>query len=74
MNKASYPACFPMPYCLEYSTNYRILGQLRSAGHNISEQTLARVSTLMHAHVIPNGTYRFIDETEQRKPGLATAS
>ena len=25
---------------------------------------IARVSPLMHAHVIPNGTYRFSDEEE----------
>jgi TnpA family transposase len=32
------------------------------AGHAIADQDLARMSPLMHAHVIPNGTYRFVDE------------
>ena len=41
-----------------------IVNQLRAAGHTIADQDLARVSPLMHAHVIPNGTYRFLDEDE----------
>ncbi|MFN0101121.1 MAG: Tn3 family transposase [Bryobacteraceae bacterium] len=51
-----------------------IVDQLRNAGHEIADQDLARVSPLMHPHVIPNGTYRFFDETEPRKPVLAAAS
>lgn len=49
------------------------VNQLRATGHVIADQDLARVSPLMHAHVIPNGTYRFSDEEE---PGrvYATAS
>jgi hypothetical protein len=39
-----------------------IVNQLRAAGHAIADQDLARVSPLMHSHVIPNGTYRFSDE------------
>jgi len=39
-----------------------IVRQLRAAGHAIADQNLARVSPLMHGHVIPNGTYRFSDE------------
>jgi TnpA family transposase len=41
-----------------------IVNQLRAAGHTIADQDLARVSPLMHTHVIPNGTYRFSDEEE----------
>jgi TnpA family transposase len=48
-----------------------IVDQLRAAGHNVADQDLARVSPLMHAHVIPNGTYRFSDEEE---PGRAYAA
>jgi hypothetical protein len=39
-----------------------IMNQPRQAGHAITDQDLARVSPLMHGHVIPNGTYRFGDE------------
>lgn len=48
-----------------------IVNQLRAAGHAIADQDLARVSPLMHAHVIPNGTYRFSDEEE---PGRTYAA
>jgi TnpA family transposase len=41
-----------------------IVNQSRQAGHAITDQGLARVSPLMHGHVIPNGTYRFGDEEE----------
>jgi TnpA family transposase len=41
-----------------------IINQLRAAGHEIADRDLARVSPIMHAHVIPNGTYRFGDEEE----------
>jgi TnpA family transposase len=44
-----------------------IVDQLRRAGHEINDRDLARVSPLMHAHVIPNGTYRFGDEEEPRR-------
>jgi hypothetical protein len=33
----------------------------------IADQDLARVSPLMHAHVIPNGTYRFSDGEEPER-------
>ena len=49
-----------------------IVNQLRAAGHAIAEQDLAQVSPLMHAHVIPNGTYVFGDEEDQLM--YATAS
>ena len=48
-----------------------IVNQLRAAGHAVADQDLARVSPLMHAHVIPNGTYRFSDGEE---PGRAYAA
>jgi len=35
----------------------RITAQLRDAGHHVSDEDLARVSPLAHAHVIPNGSY-----------------
>ena len=35
----------------------RIIAQLRAAGHEVRDEDLARVSPLMHAHVIPNGSY-----------------
>jgi TnpA family transposase len=50
-----------------------IVNQLRAAGHAIADQDLARVSPLMHGHVIRNGTYRFGDEEESR-PIYAAAS
>jgi hypothetical protein len=48
-----------------------IVNQLRAAGHAIADRDLARVSPLMHSHVIPNGTYRFSDEEE---PGRVYAA
>jgi TnpA family transposase len=41
-----------------------IVNQLRAAGHAVADQDIARVSPLMHGHVIPNGTYRFSDGEE----------
>jgi TnpA family transposase len=35
----------------------RIVHQLRAAGHEVRDEDLARVSPLMHAHVIANGSY-----------------
>jgi TnpA family transposase len=35
----------------------RIVDQLRAAGHLVEDENLARVSPLIHAHVIPNGSY-----------------
>ena len=35
----------------------RIVAQLRAAGHEVHDEDLARVSPLVHAHVIPNGSY-----------------
>jgi TnpA family transposase len=37
----------------------KIVTQLRAAGENVADEDLARVSPLMHQHVIPNGTYHF---------------
>lgn len=44
-----------------------IVNKLRAAEQVIADQDLARVSPLMHAHVIPNGTYRFGEEEEPRR-------
>jgi hypothetical protein len=44
-----------------------IVNQLRAAGHTIADEDLARVSPLMHGHVIPNGTYRFSEEEEPER-------
>jgi TnpA family transposase len=35
----------------------RIITQLRASGHAVADEDLAHVSPLIHAHVIPNGTY-----------------
>jgi len=35
----------------------RIVAQLRDAGQQVSDENLARVSPLAHAHVIPSGSY-----------------
>jgi TnpA family transposase len=43
-----------------------IVNQLRAAGQVVTDQDLARVSPIMHGHVIPNGTYRFSDEEPGR--------
>jgi TnpA family transposase len=37
----------------------RIVTQLRAAGETIPDEDLARISPLIHQHVIPNGTYHF---------------
>jgi len=50
-----------------------IVNQLRAAGHTIADQDLARVSPLMHTHVIPNGTYRFSDEEEPERMHAAAS-
>ena len=39
--------------------------QLRAAGETIADDDLARISPLMHQHVIPNRTYHFA----RSKPG-----
>ena len=50
-----------------------IVNQLLAASHTIANQDLARVSPLMHTHVILNGTYRFSDEEEpERMYGAAS--
>jgi TnpA family transposase len=45
-----------------------IVGQLRAAGHEVRDEDLARVSPLMHAHVIPNGSYC---QSPRRRAGAA---
>ena len=37
----------------------RILETLRQTGTAVAVEDLARVSPLLHRHVIPNGTYHF---------------
>jgi len=37
----------------------KIVAQLRANGHDVQDAHLARVSPLLHQHIIPNGTYRF---------------
>ena len=37
----------------------KIVTQLRAAGETVADEDLARISPLMHRHVIPNGTYHF---------------
>ncbi len=44
-----------------------IVSHLRAAGQEIADRDLARVSPFMHAHVIPNGTYRFSDDEEPQR-------
>jgi TnpA family transposase len=51
-----------------------IVDKLRASGHEVADHHLARVSPLMHTHVIPNGTYRFSDEDEPRHSYAAVAS
>ena len=40
-------------------TIMQIVTQLRAAGDTIPNEDPARISPLMHQHVIPNGTYHF---------------
>jgi len=35
----------------------RIINELRGSGHSIRDEDIARVSPLLRAHVIPNGSY-----------------
>src|SRR6516225_4296823 len=37
----------------------KIVESLRQAGAPVADEDLARISPLMHRHVIPNGTYHF---------------
>jgi hypothetical protein len=37
----------------------KIITELRAAGETILDDDLTRISSLMHQHVIPNGTYHF---------------
>lgn len=36
-----------------------LIGQLQASGEDVEDEDMARVSPLLHKHVIPNGTYRF---------------
>src|SRR5215469_7398859 len=38
----------------------KIVTLLRGTGGTIADEDLARISPLMHQHVIPNGTYHFV--------------
>jgi hypothetical protein len=40
----------------------------RTAGNNITDEDLARVSLLAHAHTIPNGSYF---QSPRRRSGIA---
>jgi hypothetical protein len=42
-----------------------ITARLRAAGETVSNEDLARISSLAYAHVIPNGTYVF-DRPQRR--------
>ena len=42
-----------------------IVGRLRVDANEVSDSDLARLSPLMFAHVIPNGTYRFDNASDQ---------
>jgi TnpA family transposase len=46
----------------------RIADQLRAAGSSISDDDLARVSPLAHAHTIPSGSYF---QSPRRRAGIA---
>ena len=35
----------------------KIVAELRASGHPVKDEDLARVSPLLRAHVIPNGSY-----------------
>ncbi len=37
----------------------KVVATLRQAGESVSDDDLAMISSLLHRHVIPNGTYRF---------------
>ena len=47
----------------------KIITQLRAAGKTIPDENLARISPLMHQHVIPNGTYHFDRLTQETTLG-----
>jgi TnpA family transposase len=38
----------------------KIVAQLRASGQDVQDAHLTRVSPLLHHHIIPNGTYRFL--------------
>ena len=42
----------------------KIVESLRQAGTPVADEDLARISPLMHRHVIPNGTYHFFRAIE----------
>ena len=39
-----------------------LIDGLKARGEAVSRETLARVSPLVHRHIIPSGTYRFRDQ------------
>jgi hypothetical protein len=50
-----------------------IVGRLRVDANDVRDSDLARVSPLMFAHVIPNGTYRFDSASDQTEPDARLA-
>ena len=46
----------------------RIVAQLCAADHEVNDDDLARLSPLMHAHVIPNGGYFQSPDNEPQRP------
>ena len=46
-----------------------IVARLRVDENDVRDSDLARVSPLMFAHIIPNGTYRFDGALEHADPG-----
>lgn len=64
MNKASCPSLLSNAVLVWNTMRIaEIVNQLQAAGQAITDEDLARVSPLLHAHVIPN-PYRFSDEEE----------
>jgi len=49
----------------------KIVEKLSANGESVSREDLARISPLLHSHIIPNGTYHFdqaVDLVEQATP------
>jgi hypothetical protein len=60
MNKASCPSLLSNAVLVWNTVQIaRIVESLRAQGHAVCDEDVARISPLMHGHVIPNGTYRF---------------
>jgi TnpA family transposase len=48
-----------------------IVEQLRAQGETVREEDLARISPLLHSHVIPNGTYHFRQSLQRAGVNIA---